>query len=70
MVLAFLTDQLQQLLWPMFQKAWNKHKTKKALWEEMRSIFKRFRLDSAQMLWEALCYGTKFERPIIQYDTS
>jgi len=70
MVLAFLTDQLQQLLWPMFQKAWNKHKTKKALWEEMRSIFKRFRLDSAQMLWEALYYGTKFERPIIQYDTS
>ena len=54
----------------MFQKVWNKYKTKKALLEEIRNIFACFRLDSAQILYDALVYGTKFQRPVIEYDTS
>jgi hypothetical protein len=70
MLLAFLTDQLQQLCWPMFKAAWDKYGSKKALWEAMRQIFKCFRLDSANTLYDALVHGVKFQAPDILYDTS
>ena len=70
MVLAFLADQIQKLCWPMFEAAWHKYGSKKALWEAMRQIFKCFRLSSANILYDALVHGVKFQAPDILYDTS
>ena len=69
MMLAFLVDQTQQLCCPLFQAAWQKLGSKRALWEGMRALFKTFELKSMRMLYEALYYGVKFQAPVILYDT-
>ena len=70
MVLAFLTDQLQQLCWPMFDEARAKYRTNKALREDIRRIFKSFHVDSARIIYEAIVYGIRVQKPEILYDTS
>jgi hypothetical protein len=70
MMLAFLVDQTQQLCCGLFQSVWKKLGTKRALWEAMRALFSNFLLDSMEMLYLALLYGHKRERPIILYDSS
>lgn len=70
MVLAFLVDQIQQLCCPLFQATLKKIGPKRALWEAMREVFRRFRLDSMEMLYRALLHGIKFQRPEILNDTS
>jgi len=70
MMLAFLVDQTQQLCSALFRAAWRKLGSKRALWENMRSLFKDFELDSMEMIYKALFYGIKLQRPIIQTDTS
>lgn len=69
MMLAFLVDQTQQLCCPLFRAAWQKLRSKRALWEGMRTLFKTFELKSMRMLYEALYYGVKFQAPVILYDT-
>ncbi len=70
MMLAFLIDQTQQLSCKLFRAVWTKLKSKRALWERMRSLFKEFAFESMQMLYHAILYGVKFQPPIILYDTS
>jgi len=70
MMLAFLVDQIQQLSCKLFRAVWTKLRSKRALWERMRSLFKEFAFESMQMLYEAILYGVKFQPPIILYDTS
>ena len=70
MMLAFLVDQSQQLSCKLFRAVWTKLRSKRALWERMRSLFKEFAFESMQMLYEAILYGIKFQPPIILYDTS
>ena len=70
MMLAFLVDQSQQLSCKLFRAVWTKLRSKRALWERMRSLFKDFAFESMQMLYEAILYGIKFQPPIILYDTS
>jgi len=70
MMLAFLIDQTQQLSCKLFRAVWIKLKSKRALWERMRSLFKEFAFESMQMLYHAILYGVKFQPPIILYDTS
>jgi hypothetical protein len=70
MMLAFLVDQTQQLSCKLFRAAWTKLKSKRALWERMRSLFKEFAFESMQMLYQAIVYGVKFQPPIILYDSS
>ena len=70
MMLAFLVDQTQQLCCALFRAAWKKLGSKRALWENMRSLFQDFKLDSMEMLYKALFYGIKLQKPIIQVDTS
>ena len=70
MMLAFLVDQTQQLSCKLFQAVWEKQRSKRSLWERMRSLFKEFAFESMQMLYEAILYGVKFQPPIILYDTS
>lgn len=68
MMLAFLIDQTQQLSCKLFRAVWAKLKSKRALWERMRSLFKEFAFESMQMLYHAILYGVKFRPPIILYD--
>lgn len=70
MMLAFLVDQTQQLSCKLFQTVWTKLRSKRALWERMRSLFKEFAFESMQMLYQAILYGVKFQPPIILYNTS
>jgi len=70
MMLAFLIDQTQQLSCKLFRAIWAKLKSKRALWEAMRSLFKDFAFESMEMLYDALLFGIKKQPPIILYDTS
>jgi hypothetical protein len=57
MVLAFLIDQAQQICCGLFQSAWKKLKSKKALWERLRGAFILFKIDSWKILYEGIIYG-------------
>ena len=65
MMLAFLVDQVQQLCCTLFRSVWHKLGSKRALWEQMRSMFNNFKLDSMEMLYKALYYGIKTQWPIL-----
>ena len=54
MMLAFLVDQTQQLCCTLFQAAWEKLGSKKALWLRIRSLFDDFKLHSMQQLYQVL----------------
>lgn len=58
-MLAFMIDQAQQLCCGLFRAAWDKSKSKRALWENMRSIFKTMVLDSMETLLKLLAFGFK-----------
>jgi hypothetical protein len=70
MMLAFLIDQTQQLCCTLFQAVLKKMGSKKALWEDMRSLFRWFNLESMEMLYLALLRGVTKQAPIIGADTS
>jgi len=70
MMLAFLVDQIQQVSCPLFQAAWRKMGTKRALWEKMRSQFECFELKSMMSVYEAVIYGIRRHRADIINDTS
>lgn len=57
MMLAFLVDQTQQLTNTLFQSVWRKFKTKRSLWEHVRTVFFSYELDSMDMLYTALLNG-------------
>lgn len=54
MMLAFLVDQIQQLCCPLFQAAWKRFKTKRSLWEKVRSKFNEFYIESMEDLYRSL----------------
>jgi hypothetical protein len=68
MMLAFLIDQTQQLTSTLFQAAWQKVGSKRALWEKQRNLFHCFELDSMSMLYTAIVNGFRARRPEIIYD--
>ena len=70
MVLAFLTDQVQQLCCGLFRSVWKKTGTKKELWERMRSLFRCFKLPSMEMLYLAILHGYARCEPVIGPDSS
>jgi hypothetical protein len=63
MMLAFLVDQIQQLCCPLFRAVWAKLRSKRALWEALRSIFGDFLFDSMIGLYRALWCGIKKKPP-------
>lgn len=69
MMLAFLVDQTQQLCCALFQSVLKKMRTKRALWEAIRSLFFCFELESMEMLYRTLLQGIKC-KPILWPDTS
>ena len=73
MMLAFLVDQIQQLCCALFRSVWKKLKSKKSLWEGIRSYFKCFLVKSMEAIFMALLYGIRtqpLERLIDTHDTS
>lgn len=70
MMLAFLVDQAQQLCCALFQAALKKVGSKKQLWEDMRSLFRWFTLESMEMVYRAILHGIVKPKPTIGADTS
>src|SRR5438128_3840380 len=70
MMLAFLTDQTQQLCCALFQAVWEKLGSKRLLWERMRALFFDYALQSMRQLLEALFYGLKKSAPQLDVDSS
>jgi len=70
MMLAFLVDQVQQLCCALFQPVLKKAESKKSLWQQMRSLFHCFKLESMEMLYRAILYGFELREPAIKLDSS
>ena len=54
LMLAFLVDQIQQLCCPLFQAAWKRWKTKRSLWEKVRSKFHEFHIETMEELYRSI----------------
>ena len=63
MMLAFLVDQVQQLCCPLFQAAWKKLGSKRALWDNLRSHFRHFIFQSMQHLYQVMLYDLAKKLP-------
>jgi len=68
MMLAFLVDQVQQLCCPLFQAALAKCKTKRALWERIRSLFKEFVAPSMEMILHSIVNGLRKRKLAFQWE--
>ena len=53
-MLAFLIDQIQQLCCPLFNAVWKKWKSKRSLWEKVRSKFHDFSIQTMEDLYRSL----------------
>jgi hypothetical protein len=58
MFLAFTVDQIQQACCPLFQAALAKLKTRRKLWDHLRSHVRHFRFESFADLWATVLRGT------------
>lgn len=65
MMLAFLVDQIQQLACGLFNAVWSEKKTKRALWEDVRSYFRFVTFPNMEILYRAILNNLQFK-----YDTS
>lgn len=70
MMLAFLVDQVQQLCCPLFQAVLNKARSKRVLWERLRSHFWHFTFRSMCHLYQVMLYDLAKELPAPVLDTS
>jgi hypothetical protein len=68
MMLAFLVDQTQQLTSALFRSVWQKLKSKRSLWENVRNLFHVFELESMEMLYTALLNGYRQPQLVINDD--
>lgn len=66
MMLAFLVDQVQQLCCPLFQATLKKMKTKRALWENLRSHFRYFIFRSMEHLYQVMLNDLARNLPLPQ----
>jgi len=67
LLLAFTVDQLQQMGCELFQRAWQKAKSKRALWERMRALFFGYTVEFMSDIWRAIADG--FKHRLIVYDS-
>lgn len=54
MILAFLIDQIQQICCPLFKAARKKFRSKIFFWEELRSLFKRVKAETMEVIYWAI----------------
>ena len=69
MMLAFLVDQTQQLCCPLFQAVLAKQKSRRSLWEQLRSHFEHFVFTSMRHLYEVMLLDLAKEVPAPEVDT-
>jgi hypothetical protein len=70
MMLAFLTDQVQQLCCPLFGAVLRKVRTKRALWEKIRSHFAHFIFHSMTHLLGVMLNDLAVNLPAPSWDSS
>ncbi len=68
MMLAFLIDQAQEIVCPLFQAALDKKGRRIRLWNTIKSYFHTLYFDSWKMLLEAILYGFRINGFTILYD--
>jgi len=61
MMLAFLIDQIQQLINETFQKALEKLERKKYLWRDVRNYFTTLPIASMEKIYNVIIYGFQIE---------
>ena len=64
MMLAFLIDQIQQLCCPLFNAVWKKWKSKRSLWEKVRSKFHEFSIETMEDLYRSLLVHKQIPLPV------
>jgi hypothetical protein len=69
MLLAFLSDQTQQLCCTLFRAVWAKAGSKRQLWDEMRHLFHSFAFTSMRELYEAMLRGFAKQKPVLLDDS-
>lgn len=70
MMLAFMVDQIQELVCPLFQAALKKEESKKSLWETIRAFFTCLRIKSWTQLLQGLFHGHRAPKLSPRFDTS
>jgi hypothetical protein len=72
MMLAFLVDQVQQICCSLFQAVLIKVRTKRALWDKIRSHYRHFVFESMQHLYQVMLHDLgKVPAPkVVARDTS
>jgi len=70
MMLAFLVNQVEQLCCPLFRAVWKKFRTKRALWDNIRSHYRHFTFCSMRHLYEVMLYDLAKELPAPASNTS
>jgi len=65
MMLAFLTDQIQQRAYSLFQAVLKKQGSRKRLWQHLRSLFYTLPFSSMEEIYRALLYGYKVDNVVI-----
>ena len=68
MMLAFLVDQVQQIASQLFNAVWKKLRTKRRMWEDIRSLFIGYIFNSMEEILIALYYGFEKQKPLILGD--
>jgi hypothetical protein len=63
MMLAFLVDQTQELCCPLFQAVHKKFKSRRAVWDHVRSHFRHFRFESMRHLQAVVLFDLAKEMP-------
>jgi hypothetical protein len=69
MLLAFLSDQTQQLCCTLFRAVWAKAGSKRQLWDELRHLFHSFAFASMRELYEAMLQGIVKQKPVLLDDS-
>lgn len=63
MFLAFTVDQVQQACCPLFAAVVEKLKSRRSLWDNLRSHVRHFVFGSFRALWQAILTGSMIGRP-------
>lgn len=70
MMLAFLVNQVEQACCPLFQAILTKVKSKRALWETIRSHYAHFVFESMQHLYEVILWDLALNLPAPKLNSS
>lgn len=63
MMLAFLVNQTEQLCCPLFQAVVKKYRTKRAMWDNLRSHYRHFTFQTMRHLYEVMLNDLAIQLP-------